>query len=432
MNKSYFTLILSFLILVHFFILHFLGISFFSTTLLFYYLIYKLIKKLISNSKINNKRKTILFNIKAIIIICLIFEFFSTFIIKILNNPVENEIGVYFSPYMRSKQIKVLYKFGFLKSNRNTTLEAYKSNYKHQHESVDFNYKVSYNKYGFRGKFPDIKKDSNEFRIICLGDSFVEGFGTSNDSTFPVLLEKYLSLNRLNVSVLNGGICGSNPLHAIRLYDKKLKNFDPDLVIIELNDGDWHDINFNLSNESMSLTEHFYAVSHLFRITYSILYRVYSSLHFDFSFKFTDLFRPEKTLEQEMAEAEAKAAAEVEKKFENINTILDSLTEFKQKLNYEKRQLAILYLPFQNELFESNNTITTSALTNRKIPFIDLREPYKQSIRNNPESFQKYYWKNDGHHTPTGYDLMGRTVAEKLILENYIKKYPVDTISIKK
>lgn len=418
MNKSFFTLILSILILVHFLILHFWGISFFSTTLLFYYLIYLLLKKIIYHFKNNDLKNTILFNLKATLIICLIFEFSCTFILKFLNNPVENEKGFYLSPYMRNKQIQILYKFGILKSNRNTSQEGYESNYKHMHESVDFKYEVSYNKHGFRGEFPAIKKDSNEFRIICLGDSFVEGFGTSKDSTFPVLLEQYLKTGNQKVSVLNGGICGSNPLNGIILYHNKLREYNPDLVIMELNDGDLVDIQFNDKNGRMTLNEHFYAISHLFRVVYGILDRAFHSFHIDIF----DPERPEGMSSQEALKLEPKEIPE------EINTILDSLIDFKQQLQKENKQLVILYLPFQKEIFQSKNNLITEALLEQKIPFIDLREAYKERIKNNTDSLQMYYWKNDGHHTPKGYDLMGRTVAQKLIIEYYINKDYPDSI----
>ncbi len=402
----------------HFLILYCFGIATFTTTLLFYVILYWFFKLIIYSININANKKIILVNIKAILIICLLAEFSCTFIFKILNNPVENEKGIYLSPYMKDKQINILYNLGIIKNKRNTWQNGYAAFYQHRYFSKDFNYEVGYNEYGFRGKFPPVKKDSDEYRILCLGDSFVEGFGTSEDSTFPKLLQNYIQSDDKKISILNGGICGSNPYNEIKLYKNKLKAYNPDLVIIEINNGDIYDSKFVGKTEKLPINEYFYAISHLYRIIDGILEK--ADLHFNIKIGFFDLFISEEMIiENEKKEEKEKGQNERKKMIEN-------LIYFQQQLLNEKKELVIIYLPMQNELFKKENSALKKELLKQKISFIDLQKAYEIQIPINADSLQTYYWKNDGHHTPKGYNLMAKIVAQKLYEEKYLKNKKIN------
>jgi hypothetical protein len=65
-------------------------------------------------------------------------------------------------------------------------------------------------------------------RIMVLGDSFTEGFGAVNDSTYPSQLGLLLHNNGLkNTQVMNCGVSGSDPVYEYRLFNDRLLKYKP-------------------------------------------------------------------------------------------------------------------------------------------------------------------------------------------------------------
>ncbi len=97
------------------------------------------------------------------------------------------------------------------------------------------------NEKGFRGRVVEETKRDDVFRIICIGDSCTLGAGISVEESYPEQL--YQKLNKLlgegSVEVLNTGVRGYSIFQMNRLYDIRLANYKPDLVIIY--SGAWND-----------------------------------------------------------------------------------------------------------------------------------------------------------------------------------------------
>ncbi|MBR74453.1 MAG: hypothetical protein CL872_05915 [Dehalococcoidaceae bacterium] len=100
---------------------------------------------------------------------------------------------------------------------------------------------MNFNQEGFRGAEFSIEKSSDTFRVITLGGSTMVGAETTNDSTIPVILQKLIEKEKIGqkVEIINAGISGGNSSSEYSLIESKLKNYDPDLIIVY--DG-WNDI----------------------------------------------------------------------------------------------------------------------------------------------------------------------------------------------
>jgi lysophospholipase L1-like esterase len=114
----------------------------------------------------------------------------------------------------------------------------------------------TYNEFGFRGDTIGEKKPE-ELRVVALGDSYTEGQQLNIEQTFTAQLERLLSEKRKEegaqsklppIRVLNGGRGGSSPAYSVQLAEEYKKVFQPDWVVLLINDGNWETI-FDPSTE---------------------------------------------------------------------------------------------------------------------------------------------------------------------------------------
>mgnify|MGYP001609103083 FL=1 len=101
---------------------------------------------------------------------------------------------------------------------------------------------VKINSLGFRDYEYSLKKPNDVFRIAVLGDSFTFGYGIELEDTYTKQLEKMLNENSSQkYEVLNFGGNGGNTLLEAEYLEKKVINFEPDLVIVGFfpNDADY-------------------------------------------------------------------------------------------------------------------------------------------------------------------------------------------------
>lgn len=99
----------------------------------------------------------------------------------------------------------------------------------------EYQIRLRYNRDGFRDRERPGAKPEGEFRLLCLGDSFVEGVGVEVGERFCDLLEVELARRRGGpVVAVNAGQMATGPLD----YFRNLVDFgvalDPDLVIVAI------------------------------------------------------------------------------------------------------------------------------------------------------------------------------------------------------
>jgi lysophospholipase L1-like esterase len=93
---------------------------------------------------------------------------------------------------------------------------------------------TSHNSLGFRGKETKWEKPAGVFRIVTSGGSSVYGQSESNDAAvWSQRLEDHLNEAGLAVrfEVVNGGCSGYNVFESLILYETRLADLHPDLVI---------------------------------------------------------------------------------------------------------------------------------------------------------------------------------------------------------
>ncbi len=271
-----------------------------------------------------------------------------------------------------------------------------------QSERIEFNYKKRTNSLGFVTDEYPLSKDSNEFRIIVLGDSFTEGIGAPLDSVFPKQLETLLGQDIPGLRVLNAGVSGSDPIFNYRILKDKLFKYEPDVLIFMLNDSDTRTdipirggferflpdgtIKFN----SPPINENLYATSFLARMYYTFL--GYEK----------DLFPTSQ-----------------EKRYLFYLESVRVLNEFQDSLNLNFRSRGIpsylMYHPVDSNFkFTKFDDGFIKDLEKSGLEFYPLR--YRMGVINE-DNLYDYYWPLDRHHNSKGYGILAKAVRDVLLEE---------------
>ena len=114
-------------------------------------------------------------------------------------------------------------------------------------ETPEFSVEYRVNNLGLRGEDFSKIKPKNEYRILFLGDSFIEGIGVSQAETISQKTEdKLKEINGKKVKAINAGVSAYSPLlEWLYLRDRGI-NLNPDLVVVNLFMNDFNDDRSNL------------------------------------------------------------------------------------------------------------------------------------------------------------------------------------------
>ena len=270
----------------------------------------------------------------------------------------------------------------------------------------EFAYEIRTNNEGLRDIDHTIDKPDDEYRIICIGNSFTEGIGTPQDSTWTKLLENKLNIfSKKKITVFNAGIAGSDPFFGYRLLEKKMLKYKPDLVLVAIASSDYNFYHFRGGFERFipdgyqfrqgPYWEKFYAVSYICRyITDDLL---------QYKYFFT---------KEEYKEDSIKA----------MNDIYNCIHRFYELSLKTKFAFSVV---FYDDNSDQLDPVMDSLKKEKIIPVFDLFE-YNRNIEKLTYQRRKaIYWPIDRHCNSRGYDVLAKGVEWNLksfgILDSLLK-----------
>ena len=266
----------------------------------------------------------------------------------------------------------------------------------------EFSYVYRYNSLGLRGPEPTV--DTNRITMVMLGDSFTEGVGVPEDSSWVCLLEDRLNAGNLfpkKVQCINGGLAGSDVIFEFEILQKHLLSFDPAYVMLSINSSDLIDIMVKggkerftekdyLRHSNAPWWESVYLTSHIVRAV------VIQLGHYDWM-----LHSP---AQQKVAR---NAAMEVIKQ--------SILTDYLPLSVRENFRLMVVLHPVQYELendaFPLGGLASDTELTDA-VRVINLHPQFKQWQREQDVPYASLFWPIDHHHNSEGYGLMAKMLAD--------------------
>ena len=91
---------------------------------------------------------------------------------------------------------------------------------------------VTYNSRGWRDVEHQVENPDDVFRILLLGDSFMEAYSVALEESFPRQLEALVRASGIDVEVINLGVGGYGTLQEYLTFQDVGRRYEPDLVLL--------------------------------------------------------------------------------------------------------------------------------------------------------------------------------------------------------
>lgn len=261
----------------------------------------------------------------------------------------------------------------------------------------------SVNPLGFPDKVWNKQPDKRKKRILCLGDSFTEGDGATQDSCYVALLEQMLNIDSVQFECLNAGTLGSDPFFNFINLKDRLVQYHPNYVLQTLSSGDItadlatrgglsrFQANKTLRYRSAPWWEPLYAIS-------------YTSRFFLNTLGYNEYLINTKNISENK-----------EKYNEEIITLIEAYEEVLEKNNLFAY---IIIRPEKNEVLTESafdfSKIILAIHAQKNMKVINLFPHYKSFFNKKKTALNDYFWPIDGHHNAKGYHLMATFIHSEL------------------
>ncbi len=113
-------------------------------------------------------------------------------------------------------------------------------------KNIDLPVPISTNAFGMRMREIDLKKRDHTIRIAAMGDSCTFGWMVLEQDCYPRILETLLNQQSdRHYEVLNFGVPGYTSFHGLKQYERSVKHFKPDILILGFGFNDWFECRFS-------------------------------------------------------------------------------------------------------------------------------------------------------------------------------------------
>jgi lysophospholipase L1-like esterase len=162
---------------------------------------------------------------------------------------------------------------------------------------------ASINSHGFRGPDFETVKPKGVFRVVCLGESSTFGYRNRDDETYPFLLGRLFTEEKLPVEVINAGFPYYNSGSILSLVKQDILNYKPDLITLYAgyNDTSWPIQIGRLGRMALWLQDH--------SITYLLLRDTINQNAFEIEHRVVEKLIPQK-LPREQLENDSNLVAD--------------------------------------------------------------------------------------------------------------------------
>jgi lysophospholipase L1-like esterase len=335
-------------------------------------------------------KKNILFLLYTLLVIACSIELLYRLTGRYISYGEKSSNGGYNSPFeTRSK-----FGYGWSETPNPFTLQNC--------NKQEFQYQWWSNNEGLRGDTIALQKSGK--RIMVFGDSFTEGMGAPNDSTYPKLLGDLIHRSiDTSIEVINCGPSGSDVFTEYKLLTGKMLKYKPDIVLVTFNSTDLYEYTIRGGFERFKANntveyrkapwfEPLYAKSYFFRFLVHDI--------FDYDYRFLK--------NSDSKKIDKQAIEEVCKAIDSFNTTCAS--------NNCKFGMVFHPMFFEYPSDDYQMAPVIDHCNKANIPTVDMCNFLQKSGIHSitPE----IYWPKDGHFNGKGYELLAKTALELFEQEN--------------
>jgi len=265
-------------------------------------------------------------------------------------------------------------------------------------KKTEFTHKIRTNSAGFRDH-EWLKQSKCSMRIAMFGDSFTEGVGAPQDSSYPSVLQRAVASS---AEIMNFGVSGSDPAISGMLLKKKVVDYHPNIAILTFNSSDIGDFIVRGGSERFwsdgtihyrepPWWEYFYVRFRVARLIAHEMFDVVGVAH----------------LTKEAHEkAEAMAILQLEK----------SLDDFHIVCSRNGIRCICIFHPTQREVC-LNKMLCDPVMVyakSRGYEYIDMLAYFRQEGMTQKNA-GNYFWPIDSHNNASGYQLFAKGIYEYLV-----------------
>jgi hypothetical protein len=264
----------------------------------------------------------------------------------------------------------------------------YNSCFRQNIHCEEFQFMHTYDKYGFRNCDNEYLKSE----ILVFGDSFTEGMGAHQDSTWS----KFLS-RQLDTPIYNAGKIGSDPFFYLKEYKRLRKKINAKSVFVLLNYSDIADFRFRHSKDvKCDVNLKVYEKLHL--------YRFYNHFILGKDYMFLD---------------KGNRSTVLKRILEDITSTIVQLNESCLKDN---RKLFVFIHPLPQQYYKNLDSRLDFNYIENLVTLLKLNDIKTFSLRKDMEKivatekkWRNISWQIDGHFNAKGYEILAQLIYNKLL-----------------
>lgn len=319
----------------------------------------------------------------------------------------ENGAPSYYSPYRQIKSENFVRRFFF--DQEDVGIYIRKPNSKKKVNHGEFKYLHRYDSLGLRhtSNSSSLATYQETEVIVGLGDSFTEGIGTPEDSTWVNLLEGLLQKEFPNSTCVNAGISGSDVFFELYKLERLIiPKFHPSVVVLAINSSDIRDVIIRGGNDRfVSKKEVCYDEGPWWEPLYATSYLIRQVVH-----KFGKV------------EWHLYNSAEYEQLEQNaVNRICNAVsTDFSRLAKEHHFKPILVFLPLMYELADGKRPFgdcVHQLKEGHEFTLIDMYQVFGEYSRSELSSF---FWETDRHNTSAGYLLIAENVAQSILSDTSV------------
>lgn len=311
--------------------------------------------------------------------------------------------------YYTSRYAKPGIKKQFANINQEKTFRTQPPNSQNVLGHKEYQYLHRYNQLGLRERNMDsLNLDTTALKIFCFGDSFTEGVGTHQDSTWCRFLENNLIVQHKNLLVFNAASMGSDPVYEYMKLKNFLLSYQPQIVILTINSTDLGDLYYRGGLERYQ-PPFIQATPPWWEFLYgsSLIFRNFMHKILGYN---GHLLSPQQT--QEAFTKSEALLMDVTRQFHQL--CREHQIEFILLIRPQLKDIQDGKLPFQG--LEAQLTQDSS------LHILNLAKVYQEEGFMTAKNAHLFYWPIDRHHNVKGYQIWAKVVEDYLIKNNLLPK----------